>query len=302
LLPPAVDDTEGDAREMIRLQTELAGRRLMRKAETDAEALRKVAEEDIAAASKVSADLDARYARLLGMLEVDMNRPQHATQLAQVALPQAQVSEPRQVARPPQAGGANPALQAALKGGGAASTTVSQPASSAPSPRARLPSIAKLDAAALSTARAAGDVGEPTGRALSAEVLAFLHANNLDRFAEGFEHLGANNLSDMHLVLIAELEALGLAAMHKRRFQAAIAVPDFPCLNFDTIDGSSIATLLAGVGLAHFAGALADVGADHIDDLVAFATDDFAAFDNELEVRGCDHLRRPVVFVFVFVF
>ena len=112
----------------------------------------------------------------------------------------------------------------------------------------------------------------------------FLQANNLDRFADGFEHLGVHKLEDLHLLLVADLDALGLKTLHKRRFQAAIFVPDFPKLDFCAIDGASIATVLAGLSMGHYAGALADVGADHIDDLVAFAKDDFATFDSELEV------------------
>ena len=124
--------------------------------------------------------------------------------------------------------------------------------------------------------------------------MSFLQANNLVRFAEGFEHLGVHKLQDFHLLQIAELDALGLKTLHKRRFQAATSVSNFPKLDFGAIDSSSIATVLAGLGMEHHAGALADVGADHVDDLVAFAKEDFAAFDSELEVCPASFMPRQM--------
>ena len=108
----------------------------------------------------------------------------------------------------------------------------------------------------------------------------------LDRFLPAFEKLGVQAVRDFQLVLLAELSAMGMKTLHRKRFQVALTASKAPRFDFDKLDTTSMLAFLDGIGLAYFYEQIASIGADTVADLISLVESDMQAVNAELHEIG----------------
>ena len=114
----------------------------------------------------------------------------------------------------------------------------------------------------------------------------------LERFLPAFQNLGVQAVGDFQLVLLAELDAMGMKTLHRKRFQVALTASKAPRFDFDKLDTTSTLTFLDGVGLSYFSEQIASIGADTVADLISLLESDMQAVNAELHEIGMREIEK----------